>query len=171
MNETLQLGSGNRVASPQQGLVRDPQNEFATQERKFVFASPPTARTALSSQDNSHVLVEQLAQTAPQLYPLSETVFSAKSVLSFGCSMESSVDVARARIIDLVARVPVEDSVKQVSDAMWQDLNSLSQMPDKSYRYMNERGPDAGAQSFDLTIRCPSGTTATHGLQYLHRFE
>ncbi|KAG6954650.1 hypothetical protein JG687_00011686 [Phytophthora cactorum] len=82
--------------------------------------------------------------------------------------MESSVDEARARIIDLVARVPVEDSVKQVSDAMWQDLNSLSQMPDKSYRYMNERGPDAGAQSFDLTIRCPSGTTATHGLQYLH---
>ncbi|KAG2808533.1 hypothetical protein PC111_g16430 [Phytophthora cactorum] len=70
--------------------------------------------------------------------------------------MESSVDEARARIIDLVARVPVEDSVKQVSDAMWQDLNSLSQMPDKSYRYMNERGPDAGAQSFDLTIRCPS---------------
>ncbi|KAG2966010.1 hypothetical protein PC118_g19407 [Phytophthora cactorum] len=67
--------------------------------------------------------------------------------------MESSVDEARARIIDLVARVPVEDSVKQVSDAMWQDLNSLSQMPDKSYRY-----------SFDLTIRCPSGTTATHGL-------
>ncbi|KAG2848525.1 hypothetical protein PC116_g21102 [Phytophthora cactorum] len=49
--------------------------------------------------------------------------------------MESSVDEARARIIDLVARVPVEDSVKQVSDAMWQDLNSLSQMPDKSYRY------------------------------------
>ncbi|KAG3236472.1 hypothetical protein PI124_g18520 [Phytophthora idaei] len=49
--------------------------------------------------------------------------------------MESSVDVARARIIDLVARVPVEDSVKQVSDAMWQDLNSLSQMLDKSYRY------------------------------------
>ncbi|KAG3079264.1 hypothetical protein PI125_g20756 [Phytophthora idaei] len=50
--------------------------------------------------------------------------------------MESSVDVARARIIDLVARVPVEDSVKQVSDAMWQDLNSLSQMLDKSYRYV-----------------------------------
>ncbi|KAF1776997.1 hypothetical protein GQ600_23756 [Phytophthora cactorum] len=107
-------------------------------ERKFVFASPPTARTALSSQDNSHVLVEQLAQTAPQLYPLSETVFSAKSVPSFGCSMESSVDEARARIIDLVARVPVEDSVKQVSDAMWQDLNSLSQMPDKSYRYWQQ---------------------------------
>ncbi|ETK81354.1 hypothetical protein L915_13148 [Phytophthora nicotianae] len=85
--------------------------------------------------------------------------------------MQPGVDVFGGRIIELVASVPVENSLKQVSDVMWQDLNGPCNMPDKSYRYMNERGPDAVAKSFDLTVRCPSRTTATHGLQYLQRFE
>ncbi|ETI41316.1 hypothetical protein, variant [Phytophthora nicotianae P1569] len=150
------------------GVIQD---ESALSEKKFVFESPPTARTALSSLDNSHALVEQLAQAVPHLYSLSETLFSHKNVPSFGCSMQPGIDVFGGRIIELVARVPVENSLKQVSDVMWQDLNGPCNMPDKSYRYMNERGPDAVAKSFDLTVRCPSRTTATHGLQYLQRFE
>ncbi|ETL88021.1 hypothetical protein L917_12877 [Phytophthora nicotianae] len=147
------------------------QQESALSEKKFVFASPPTARTALANKDNSLVLIEQLAQCVPYLHTLSETVFSNKDIPSFGCRMESSVDISRGRIIELVARVPVENSMKQVSDVLWGDINNIGHSPDISYRWINERGPDAVAKSFDLTVRCPSRTTATHGLQYLHRFE
>ncbi|KAF4134796.1 hypothetical protein GN958_ATG16052 [Phytophthora infestans] len=147
------------------------QDQSALSERGFVFASIPTARTALSRADNSHALVELLAQSVPQLYSLSETVFSNKNMPSFGCSMEPGVDEPRGKTIKLVARAPVKNSMKKVSDVMWRDINSLSNLPDKSYRYMNKRGAHAVVKSFNLTIRCPSGTTAAHGLQYLHKFE
>ncbi|KAF4035042.1 hypothetical protein GN244_ATG12808 [Phytophthora infestans] len=117
------------------------------------------------------MLIEQLAQAVPQLYSLSETVYSNKVMPSFGCRMESSVDESRGRIIELVARVPADCSMKQVSDILWQDVKNLSRSPDKSYRYMNERGPDAVAKSFDLAIRCPGDTTASHGIEYLRKFE
>ncbi|KAI9990906.1 hypothetical protein PInf_018523 [Phytophthora infestans] len=133
----------------------------AQAEKKYVFTKPPTARAALAPQDKTLMPIEQLAQAVPQLYSLSETVFSNKVMTSFGCRMESSVDESRGRIIELVARVPADCSMKQVSDILWQDVKNLSRSPDKSYRYMNERGPDAVAKSFDLAIRCPGDTTAS----------
>ncbi|KAF4035058.1 hypothetical protein GN244_ATG12824 [Phytophthora infestans] len=110
--------------------------ESALNEKKYVFTKPPTARTALAPQDKTLMPIEQLAQAVPQLYSLSETVFSNK-----------------------------------VSDILWQDVKNLSRLPDKSYRYMNERGPDAVAKSFDLAIQCPGDTTASHGIEYLRKFE
>ncbi|RLN49698.1 hypothetical protein BBJ28_00005029 [Nothophytophthora sp. Chile5] len=134
----------------------------------FVTEAPLSVRHPLARVDNSSALIAQLEKRVDQLHWDADTVFPQKQLPSFGCRLQPKRDKYRGRTIEIVANAPVSCPMIDASDILWQEL---SKYPDKSYRYMKERGPDAMAKSFDMTLRGQRGALPVNGLQFMRKYE